>query len=114
MASGVAGCAPEDPPPVAEPEAPDLPLGKDPDDFIVHSENPLALETKRDAFGAGVIVPASLLYVRNNLPLPDPAIVEDPDVWALTVEGVQKPARGDGGRAQDAGGGNDSHGAPMC
>ena len=91
VASGVAGCAPEEPEPIAEPGEPALPLGKDPDDFVIHSENPLALETKRSAFGASVIVPASLLYVRNNLPMPEPAIVEDPDVWVLAIEGVQTP-----------------------
>ncbi|MGI9174746.1 MAG: sulfite oxidase [Rhodothermales bacterium] len=91
MASGAAGCAKEEPTPTVEPEEPALPPGKNPDDFVVHSENPLVLETRRSAFGASAIVPASLLYVRNNLPVPDSAIVEDPDVWSLAVEGVQNP-----------------------
>ena len=91
MALGTAGCAEPEPAPAEEPEEPALPPGKNPDDFVLHSENPLVLETKRSAFGASVIVPASLLYVRNNLPMPDPAIVEDPDVWELTVEGVGEP-----------------------
>lgn len=56
---------------------------------IVHSTN--TIETKRSAFGTSVIVPDDILYVRNNLPAPDPSIVADPDAWTVAVEGVRNP-----------------------
>ena len=68
-----------------------LPAGKDLNNFVRHSENPLALETRRQAFGASVVVPDELLFVRNNLPTPDPYIVEDRDAWELSVTGVANP-----------------------
>lgn len=62
---------------------------KDPNSLIVHSSG--TLETKRTAFGTSVITPADKLYIRNNLPAPDAAILNDRDGWALAVEGVQHP-----------------------
>jgi DMSO/TMAO reductase YedYZ molybdopterin-dependent catalytic subunit len=62
---------------------------KDPNSLIVHSSG--TLETKRAAFGTSVITPADKLYIRNNLPAPDAAILNDRDGWALAVEGVQHP-----------------------
>jgi len=57
--------------------------------MIVHSKN--TLELKRDYFGTSGITPANELYVRNNLPAPDPEIVANPDAWEVTIEGVKNP-----------------------
>ncbi|WKB53110.1 sulfite oxidase [Eleftheria terrae] len=57
--------------------------------LIVHSSN--TLETRRSAFGSSVITPSEQLYVRNNLPPPDAAVLADRDAWVLTIEGVQHP-----------------------
>lgn len=62
---------------------------KEADAMIVHSNN--TIETRRDAFGSGVITPADRLFVRNNVPPPDPSIVADPDAWVVAVEGVRNP-----------------------
>lgn len=73
-------------------EASDNPLPpyaswKDSDTLIVHTNN--TIETRRDAFGTSGILPEEDLYVRNNLPAPDPRIVENPDAWEITFEGVR-------------------------
>lgn len=57
--------------------------------LIVHSTN--TLETRRDAIGSGVVTPSEKLFVRNNLPSPDPAIAADRDAWSVTIEGVGNP-----------------------
>lgn len=57
--------------------------------LIQHSSS--TLETRRSAFGTSVITPASQLYVRNNLPAPDAAILDDRDAWTLSVGGVKNP-----------------------
>lgn len=97
---GAAGCAEDGgspAPPLAETGegttagATALPPGKDPANFIVHSDSPLAAETKRASFGTSVIVPYELLFVRNNLPTPDASIAENVDAWAVSVEGVGGP-----------------------
>jgi DMSO/TMAO reductase YedYZ molybdopterin-dependent catalytic subunit len=62
---------------------------KDAGALIVHSSN--TLETRRDAFGTSVITPAEHLYVRNNLPPPDAAIVADRDAWEVAIDGVKSP-----------------------
>ncbi|MGZ8992598.1 MAG: SorT family sulfite dehydrogenase catalytic subunit, partial [Burkholderiaceae bacterium] len=49
------------------------------------------IETKRTAFGSSVITPAERLFIRNNLPAPDVAIVANRDAWQMAVEGVRKP-----------------------
>jgi len=64
---------------------------KDASRVIVHSTN--TIETKRSAFGTSVIVPEDILYVRNNLPAPDPMIVADRDAWEVSVEGVRNPRK---------------------
>lgn len=93
---GTGGCGPDAETPAIQ-EAPDetqastLPPGKDPANFILHSETPLTLETKRAAFGTSGIVPYELLFVRNNLPTPDLSFVEDRDRWKLAVDGVRSP-----------------------
>ena len=62
---------------------------KNADAVIVHSST--TIETKRSAFGAGVVTPTSQLYVRNNLPTPSESIVADRDAWAVQIDGVKKP-----------------------
>ncbi|RQO58644.1 sulfite oxidase [Paucibacter sp. KBW04] len=62
---------------------------KDASALIQHSSN--TLETKRSAFGMGLITPSEQLYVRNNLPAPNASILEDRDAWQVSVEGVKSP-----------------------
>ncbi|HEY0857214.1 MAG TPA: sulfite oxidase [Albitalea sp.] len=62
---------------------------KDPASLIVHSSN--TLETRREAFGTSIITPADKLYIRNNLPSPDPSILNHRDGWEVSIEGVQHP-----------------------
>lgn len=62
---------------------------KQPEAMIVHSAN--TIETRREAFGSGVVTPLRQLYVRNNLPPPDEAIVADRDAWIIEIAGVAKP-----------------------
>ena len=64
---------------------------KSPDALIVHSSS--TLETRRSAFGTSVITPSNQLYVRNNLPAPDAAIVADRDAWEVAVAGVKNPRK---------------------
>ena len=64
---------------------------KDANSVIVHSAT--TIETKRSAFGSSVITPAEQLYIRNNLPAPDAAIVADRDAWEVSVEGVKSPRK---------------------
>lgn len=64
---------------------------KDASRVIVHSTN--TIETKRTGFGTSVIVPDDILYVRNNLPAPDPMIVGDRDGWEVAIEGVRNPRK---------------------
>ncbi len=64
---------------------------KDPASVIVHSGT--TVETKRGAFGTSVITPAEQLYLRNNLPAPDPAILNDRDAWEITLDGVKNPRK---------------------
>lgn len=59
------------------------------DALIVHSSS--TLETRRAAFGTSTITPANKLYVRNNLPAPDAAILQDRDAWSVSIEGVKNP-----------------------
>ncbi|MEJ6023357.1 SorT family sulfite dehydrogenase catalytic subunit [Ramlibacter sp. PS4R-6] len=63
---------------------------KNPAHLIQHTAT--TIETKRSAFGTSVITPTDRLYIRNNLPAPDVAIVADRDGWMLAVEGVKSPA----------------------
>lgn len=81
------------PTPAPTPTAADagLPDGLDPRDFVVHGLDPLTLETRRDRFGTSAITPASLFFVRNNLPLPPLSIVDRPDDWDVAIAGVAEP-----------------------
>jgi DMSO/TMAO reductase YedYZ molybdopterin-dependent catalytic subunit len=62
---------------------------KNADHLIVHTAT--TIETKRSAYGSSVITPADRLYIRNNLPAPDVAIVANRDAWPVLVEGVRQP-----------------------
>jgi sulfite oxidase len=62
---------------------------KDADALIVHT--PTTIETKRAAFGTGVITPVDQLFIRNNLPAPEASIVADRDAWKVSIEGVRTP-----------------------
>lgn len=64
---------------------------KEPSSFIVHSNT--TIETKRSAFGTSVITPSEQLYIRNNLPAPDSAIVADRDAWEIAMNGVKSPRK---------------------
>lgn len=59
------------------------------DSLIVHSAN--TMETKRAAFGSGIITPLDRLFVRNNISPPSADIVADPDAWQIQIEGVKDP-----------------------
>jgi len=52
---------------------------KDTKSLIIHSST--TIETKRSAFGTSVITPSEQLYIRNNLPAPNPSIVANRDAW---------------------------------
>lgn len=64
---------------------------KDPNSLIVHSNT--TIETRRSAFGTSIVTRDEQLYIRNNLPAPDAAIVADRDAWELSVEGVRNPRK---------------------
>lgn len=88
-----AAAAGDTPPPVVVGAAPKpLPAyvsWKDPGSLIVHSGT--TIETKRSAYGTGVVTPAEQLYIRNNLPAPDASILADRDAWEVSIEGVKDP-----------------------
>ncbi|MGK0157914.1 MAG: sulfite oxidase [Neolewinella sp.] len=67
-----------------------LPEGLLADDFIMHGTNPWTLETKRARLGGG-ITPSGRVFVRGNLPFPDPSILDDRDAWQLEIAGVASP-----------------------
>lgn len=69
---------------------PPLPDGLDPAHFHVHNNKPLALETRRSSLSSAAITPAARLFVRNNLPMPDPSILANRDAWMLSVTGTSK------------------------
>lgn len=62
---------------------------KDPASLIVHSGT--TIETRRAAYGTGVVTPVDRLFLRNNLPAPDASIVADRDAWEVAIEGVRSP-----------------------
>lgn len=59
-------------------------------DFLRHNDIPWALETRRSSFGFGPITPESHFFVRNNLPMPSAAIIQQRDDWRMEVEGVEQ------------------------
>lgn len=68
---------------------PDFVKWKDASALIVHSDQ--TMETVRGAIGTGAVTPSDILFVRNNLPAPDPAIVADRDAWQVDFSGVANP-----------------------
>ena len=68
-----------------------LPSGKSEEDFVVHGTSPYTLETRRDRFGASALTAAPLVFVRQNLELPDESILDDRDGWTVEIEGVAEP-----------------------
>ncbi|MDH4174454.1 MAG: sulfite oxidase [Betaproteobacteria bacterium] len=86
-AAGLAGFAPaalaqgKPLPPVA--------AWKDIDRLIVHSAN--GIETKRSAFGDGVLTDNDILFLRNNLGAPSASIMANPDAWSVELDGVTSP-----------------------
>ena len=75
----------------AKPLPPYLEGWKDASSMIIHSSN--TLETRRSAFGTSVVTPSSQLFVRNNLPPPDAAILADRDAWEIDIGGVKSPRK---------------------
>ena len=71
------------------PTLPEYAAWKNPDALIIHSAN--TMETKRSAFGDGLITPLDRLFVRNNLNPPPEEITHDPDSWEIRIEGVKNP-----------------------
>jgi DMSO/TMAO reductase YedYZ molybdopterin-dependent catalytic subunit len=59
---------------------------KDADRLIVHSAS--GIETKREAFGTGVITDNDVLYVRNNVAAPSESITANADAWSVEFDGV--------------------------
>lgn len=92
-AAGLAGWSPKawSAEPAKPKPLPEYAAWKDAESLIVHSAN--TIETKRSAFGTSVITPAERLFVRNNVPAPDPSYVADRDGWELAVEGVKNPRK---------------------
>ncbi|GJD58375.1 sulfite oxidase [Methylobacterium dankookense] len=62
---------------------------KDADALIVHSNQ--TIETRRSAFGTGLITDESALYIRNNVNPPPESIVADRDGWRVEIGGVARP-----------------------
>ena len=73
----------------AEMPLPDYVNWKNPQALIVHSAN--TLETRREAIGTSIVTSNEQLFVRNNLPAPDAAIVADRDAWTVAFQGVKNP-----------------------
>ncbi|HUP33515.1 MAG TPA: sulfite oxidase [Gaiellaceae bacterium] len=69
-------------------EATGLPSGKNEDNFVVHGESPYTIETRREALGTAPLTASELVFIRQNLELPDPSILDDRDGWTFRVEGV--------------------------
>ncbi len=59
---------------------------KDGAKVIVHSAS--GIETKREAFGTSGVTDIDILFVRNNVSPPDPAIAANPDAWQIEIDGV--------------------------
>ena len=62
---------------------------KDAGALIVHSNQ--TIETRRRAFGTGLITDESALYIRNNVAPPPESIVADRDGWRVEIAGVARP-----------------------
>lgn len=64
---------------------------KNGDALIVHSAN--TIETKRAHAGRSLITPLDELFVRNNVAPPGLEVVENPDAWEISIEGVADPRK---------------------
>ena len=62
---------------------------KDAQRLIVHSAK--GVETRRDAFGAGVLTDNDILFMRNNLNPPSDSAVANADAWRVEIDGVTSP-----------------------
>jgi DMSO/TMAO reductase YedYZ molybdopterin-dependent catalytic subunit len=62
---------------------------KDINRLIVHSAN--GLETRRSAFGDGVLTDNEVLFLRNNLGAPSADIMANADAWRVEIDGVTSP-----------------------
>lgn len=69
---------------------PSMPSGKLAANFVIHNDQPWALETRPEAFGIAPITPQSAFFVRNNLPVPDESIVANADDWRFEVVGAAR------------------------
>ena len=77
--------------PAEDAEETALPGAKEEEDFVVHGTSPYTIETRRDRFGASVLTAAPLMFIRQNLELPDGSILDDRDGWTVEIEGVGNP-----------------------
>ena len=59
---------------------------KDASRLIVHSAS--GVETRREAFGAGVVTDNDILFLRNNISAPSESIVANADAWSVEFDGV--------------------------
>lgn len=57
--------------------------------FHIHNLSPLALETQRSELHSSMITPVSRLFVRNNLPMPSPSILNHRDDWNISIHTSQ-------------------------
>jgi sulfite dehydrogenase len=62
---------------------------KDAERVIVHSAS--GVETKRGAFGDGVLTDNEVLFLRNNIAAPSAAIMANADAWNVEIDGVTRP-----------------------
>jgi sulfite dehydrogenase len=62
---------------------------KDAERVIVHSAS--GVETKRGAFGDGVLTDNEVLFLRNNIAAPSASIVANADAWSVEINGVTSP-----------------------
>ena len=83
-AAGLAGFAPSS---LAQGKPlPPVAAWKDASCLIMHSAS--GVETKRSAFGEGVITDNDVLFLRNNIGAPSESIVANPDAWSVEIDGV--------------------------
>jgi sulfite dehydrogenase len=62
---------------------------KNADNLIVHT--PTTIETRRAVLANRLVTAEADLFIRNNLPPPNNAIVASRDAWAVVIEGVKSP-----------------------
>lgn len=65
---------------------PEFAAWKDAQALIVHSDT--TLETQRNFIGTKLFTPSDELFIRNNLPTPDPQLLDDRDSWTIDIKGV--------------------------